>query len=112
MATAGQVSSDAVRSPEVGTKTGTKFDAWAKRRSRAATLIGMNVKASMRFTKERVHLGVLVGREQRQALAELARREGNRSVSSVTREAIDAYLREREQQPRPPRAPAAKEASS
>jgi hypothetical protein len=52
----------------------------------------MDVKAPARSQHERVHLGVLVLLEQRQALAELAEREGNRSVSSVTREAIDAYL--------------------
>ncbi len=38
-----------------------------------------------------VPLGVIVREEQRQALAELARRR-DRSVSSVTRMAIDAYL--------------------
>jgi hypothetical protein len=44
-----------------------------------------------------VHLGVIVREEQRQALAKLAERE-DRSVSSVTRAAIDACL---EQQRRP-----------
>jgi predicted transcriptional regulator len=43
-----------------------------------------------------VPLGVLVRPDQRRQLAEFARRD-DRSVSSVTRAAIDAYLeRERE----------------
>jgi predicted transcriptional regulator len=43
-----------------------------------------------------VHLGVIVRAEQRRELAQLAERD-DRSVSPVTRAAIDAYLeRERE----------------
>jgi len=46
---------------------------------------------------QNVHLGVIVREEQRRELVKVARRE-DRSVSSVTRAAIDAYLeREREQ---------------
>ena len=41
--------------------------------------------------KQPVHLGVMVRAEQRRELAKLAERE-DRSVSSVTRAAIDAYL--------------------
>ena len=40
---------------------------------------------------QKVHLGVVLREEQRQALAKLAARD-DRSVSSVTRAAIDAYL--------------------
>jgi predicted transcriptional regulator len=40
---------------------------------------------------QKVHLGVMVRDEQRRELAALARRE-DRSVSSVTRAAIDAYF--------------------
>jgi predicted transcriptional regulator len=40
---------------------------------------------------QKVHLGVIVREEQRRELAALARRE-DRSVSSVTRAAIDHYL--------------------
>ena len=44
-----------------------------------------------------VHLGVMVREEQRRELAALAQRQ-DRSISSVTRQAIDAWL---EQQGRP-----------
>jgi hypothetical protein len=47
-----------------------------------------------------VHLGVIVREEQRQALTKLAERE-DRSVSSVTRAAIDAYLASQHEHPRP-----------
>jgi predicted transcriptional regulator len=48
-----------------------------------------------------VHLGVIVREEQRRELAALAQRQ-DRSVSSVTRAAIDAWLaREREQEKQP-----------
>jgi len=47
--------------------------------------------------EERVHLGVLVEREQQQALKELARRN-DRSVSSVVRQAVTKYL-QTEQRP-------------
>jgi predicted transcriptional regulator len=40
---------------------------------------------------QNVHLGVIVREEQRKELVKVARRE-DRSVSSVTRAAIDAYL--------------------
>ena len=42
-----------------------------------------------------VHLGVMVRAEQRRELRERAEQE-DRSVSAVTRAAIDAYLRKRE----------------
>jgi hypothetical protein len=46
--------------------------------------------------RQPVHLGVIVREEQRRELRERAERE-DRSVSAVTRAAIDAYLeRERE----------------
>jgi predicted transcriptional regulator len=47
---------------------------------------------------QKVHLGVLIREEQRRELAALARRE-DRSVSSVTRQAIDAYLASEHAQP-------------
>jgi predicted transcriptional regulator len=47
---------------------------------------------------QKVHLGVMVREEQRRELAALARRE-DRSVSSVTRAAIDAYLASEHAQP-------------
>jgi predicted transcriptional regulator len=42
----------------------------------------------------RVHLGVLVDQEQRQQLERVAR-DSDRSVSSVARQAFDAYLADR-----------------
>jgi hypothetical protein len=45
----------------------------------------------MRQLAGNVHLGVIVRKEQRLELAKLARRD-DRSISSVTRAAIDAYL--------------------
>jgi predicted transcriptional regulator len=47
-----------------------------------------------------VHLGVMVREEQRRELAKLAERE-DRSVSSVTRAAIDAYLERQAQKEKP-----------
>ncbi len=47
---------------------------------------------------QKVHLGVIVREEQRRALTALAERD-DRSVSSVTRQAIDAYLASEHAQP-------------